>query len=69
MSKPIFQFGNVVVVEGDMVGVIVKTWETNGNYNHEVYVRGWNGIKTYEESHINHFVYSKELADGEREFY
>ncbi len=61
-----FQFSNVVVVEDNLIGVIVKSWADNV---HDVYVRSYNGIKSYPESMIKHFVYSKELADDELEFY
>ena len=36
-----FQFGNVVVVEDGLIGVIVKSWADN---THEVYVRSYNGV-------------------------
>lgn len=61
-----FQFGNVVVVDGDQIGVIVKSWVNN---DHDVYVRSYNGVKTYRGADIKHFVYSKELTPEETEFY
>lgn len=67
-----FQFGNVVVVDGGQIGVIVKTWEdgvVDLKYSHDVYVRNLNEIKCYSEEDIRHFIYSKELADEERESY
>jgi hypothetical protein len=67
MSK--FQFSNVVVVDDDQVGVIVKTWGGDGGYNYDVYVRGYNGVKNYQEKEIQHFVYSKHLSPDEYEFY
>ena len=60
-----FQFGNVVVVDGQ-IGVIVKSW---ANGEHDVYVRSHNGILTYHYTDIRHYIYSKELTDDEREFY
>lgn len=70
MSKARFQFGNVVVVDTDQIGVIVKTWRSGKNgYLYQVYVRSYNGIGEYDEDKINHFVYSKELHEGEGEFY
>ena len=38
-----FQFGNVVVVDDDQIGVIVKSWADG---THDVYVRSYNGIGT-----------------------
>jgi hypothetical protein len=61
-----FQFGNVVVVEGDQIGVIVKSWADN---SHDVYVRSFNSIQTYRAMDIRHYVYSKELTVEEAEFY
>ena len=53
-----FQFGNVVVVEDGLIGVIVKSWADN---THEVYVRSYNGVHHYPAAEIKHFVYDKEL--------
>ena len=61
-----FQFGNVVVVDGDQIGVIVKSFADG---THFVYVRNANAIREYHKENIRHFVYSKELSDDEREFY
>lgn len=61
-----FQFGNVVVVDNDQIGVIVKSWVNN---DHDVYVRSYNGVKTYQGKDIRHFVYSKELSEDELRFY
>lgn len=70
MNKPIFQFGNVVIVDHDNIGVIIKIW--NGGvrgYNYDVYVRNYNGVKNYNETDINHFIFSKELTKKELQFY
>jgi hypothetical protein len=68
----IYQFGNVVVVDNGQIGVIVKSWgsglKTNGR-SHDVYVRSYNGIKTYAEGDIQHFIYNKELNEEEMEHY
>jgi hypothetical protein len=72
MSKPIFQFGNVVVNPDNQIGVIVKTWGPStktGEYSYEVYVRSLNTIAEYREVEVSHFVYSKELSEDEKEFY
>jgi len=65
-NKPKFQFGNVVVVDGDQIGVIVKTW---GGYEYEVYVRNENRIRQFKETDIDHYVYSKQLSEDEMRFY
>lgn len=61
-----FQFGNIVVVDDDQIGVIVKSWDDG---KHDVYVRSYNGILEYDFKDIRHFIYSKYLSDEEIEFY
>ena len=61
-----FQFGNVVVVNGNSIGVIVKLW---ANDTYDVYVRSYNGIGEYKGDEIRHYIYSKELSEEEQEFY
>jgi len=61
-----FQFSNVVVVDGNEIGVIVKSWEDR---SHDVYVRSYNSIVCYKEIEIKHYVYSKQLHESEEGFY
>jgi len=69
-NKPQFQFGNIVVVDGDQIGVIVKTWSAKvDDYTYDIYVRSYNGIREYPQSKIDHFVFSKELSAEEKGFY
>jgi uncharacterized membrane protein len=61
-----FCFGDIVVVEDILIGVIVKSW-TDKTY--EVYVRLWNTIKTYNEDQIERYmVRHKYLNDEEVEW-
>ena len=71
MNKARFQFSNVVVVDEDQIGIIVKTWNAviKSDYSYEVYVRSYNRIVEYNQSEIKHFIYSKHLGDDEKEFY
>ena len=70
MSSPRFQFGNVVVVDDiENIGVIVDTCGNQGVYTYDVYVRHPSHVRTYMEDDIQHFVYSKELAEDEKDFY
>ncbi len=65
-----FQFGNIVVVEENLIGVIVKSWlsmKTN-IFSHEVYVRSFNSVKEYPENQIRLFAYDKELTDEDMEY-
>lgn len=64
-----FIFGDIVVVEGNLVGVIVKSWgylkpdNKRGSMNYDVYVRSYNGFKSYEEEDIERLTYDKELEE------
>ena len=64
--KPKFQFSNVVVVGGEFIGVILKTWgaSTTGSkrgIHYEVYVRYSGIIVELDECDIEHYVYDKVL--------
>lgn len=62
-----FLFGDIVVVEDCLIGVIVKSWTSSmrGNY-YEVYVRNYNAIKEYNERDIERYkVRHKELNEEE----
>lgn len=63
-------FGDIVVVEGNQIGVIVKSWIHNNEYmQHEVYVRNYNKILTYKEKDIKRYlVRHKYLSDEELEY-
>lgn len=65
-QTPKFQFSNVVVVEGNLIGVIVKTWGAScgREIHYEVYVRSYNRIYEYDEKDIKHFVYDKEIEEA-----
>ena len=67
MKEPKYNFGDIVVVEDTLIGVVVKSWERleGGGFQHEVYVRSFNGIVNYEENNIERFVYDKELPEEE----
>ena len=66
-EAPKFQFSNVVVVDGNQVGVVVKTWGTGKRrgirYHYEVYGRSYNRIDKYDECDIKHLVYDKEIEE------
>ena len=65
-----FTFGDIVVVDEIEIGVIVKTWihltDTKKEYNYDVYVRDYNGIKNYKEEEIQRYmVRHKYLSEEE----
>ena len=69
-----FTFGSIVIVEGNLVGVVVKSWGASltgskRGVHHEVYVRSYNGIKEYDESEMRHIIYDKELTDEALQYY
>lgn len=69
--KAKYLFGDIVVVEGNEIGVIVKTWEREinikrGNYAYEVYNRIQRCIKEYPENEVERYrTRHKELSDEE----
>jgi len=46
-------FGDIVVVDGNLIGVVVKSWQ---NGTHEVYVRMVNRIVEYKESEMQRYM-------------
>lgn len=66
-----FLFGDIVVVEDYLIGVIVKTWYSTmcNAFYYEVYVRNYNGIKEYNEEEIERYrVRHKYLTEEEYEY-
>ena len=65
-KKPCFLFGDIVVVERTLIGVVVKTWQNKEGYYYEVYVRNHNMIREYKEHEIDRYrVRHKELNEEE----
>lgn len=64
-----YVFGDIVVVDENYIGVIVKSWITKSEVTHEVYVRVWNVIVTFPESKVERYlVRHKELSEEEIEY-
>ena len=66
-----FTFWDIVVVDWENIGVIVKSWwKWNRWYNsHDVYVRMYNWIKEYKEEEIERYlVRHKYLDEQELEY-
>lgn len=67
-----FCFGDIVVVDDGLIGVVVKSWcrSLQGNEpNYDVYVRVYNGIKNYPESKMQRYmVRHKYLSEEEKEY-
>ena len=64
-----YTFGDIVVVDGENIGVVVKSWgrSSQGNpVHHEVYVRMYNGVKEYTEDQMERYlVRHKYLSEDE----
>jgi hypothetical protein len=68
-----FCFGDIVVVEESLIGVVVKSWITYSNgkkiHNYDVYVRMKNAIQNYREEEIERYmVRHKYLSEEEMEY-
>lgn len=65
-------FGDIVVVDGDQIGVVVKQWARNNKGDEassEVYVRSYRTIKTYPNSQVERYqVRHKYLTEEEVEW-
>lgn len=67
--KTKFLFGDIVVVDDNQIGVIVKSWEDSLGFYYEVYVRSYNFIKDYREEEIERYrVRHKYLSEEEMEW-
>ena len=60
-----FCFGDIVVVEDGLIGVVVKSWcgSNNKEPNHDVYVRMVDGIKNYPESEMQRYMVRHKFLD------
>ena len=69
-----FCFGDIVVVRGNLIGVVVKAWiryAASGGISHEyeVYVRMTRQIEQFREDEMERYmVRHKELDDQEMEW-
>lgn len=61
-----FCFGDIVVVEENLIGVVVKSWNNprRGPY-HEVYVRMYNAIREYNESEMARYMVRHKYLDDQ----
>lgn len=58
-------FGDIVVVDGNLIGVVVKSWEDIRTHEmtHEVYVRMVNRIVEYKESEMQRYMVRHKYLD------
>lgn len=65
-DRPLFLFGDIVVVDVNLIGVVVKTWQhIDGNYYYEVYVRNYNKINEYAEREMDRYRVRHKYLDEE----
>ena len=61
-----FNFWDIVVIDKQYIGVIVKCWWKSNIWtlpNYDVYVRSSNGIKNFTEENIQQYIYDKEIDE------
>lgn len=61
-------FGDIVVVEDSLIGVVCKCWgESNRGTerNYDIYVRMFNSIKNYPESQVQRYMVRHKYLDDE----
>jgi len=66
-----FLFGDIVVINENQIGVVVKTWEklSLNTYEYEIYNRMTNRIETYLEENVERYsVRHKYLNEEEMEY-
>ena len=59
-----FCFGDIVVVEENLIGVVVKSW-AGREITHEVYVREFNAIHEYHECEMQRYMVRHKYLDDE----
>lgn len=68
-----FCFGDIVVVEGNLIGVVVKSWITYSKggeiRNYDVYVRMKNAIKNYREEEIERYMVRHKYLDDDEMYW
>ena len=65
-------FGDIVVVEGNWIGVIVKSWCRSlkgAEPNYDVYVRMRNEIVNYPESQIQRYMVRHKYLDDQEMYW
>lgn len=62
-----FVFGDIVVIQENLIGVVVKSWISINpkHIKYEVYVREFNCIKEYKEDEIQMYMVRHKYLDEE----
>lgn len=68
-KKPLYLFGDIVVIEGFLIGVVVKTWEDRNGFDYEIYVRSLNAIKHYREEEVERYRVRHKVLNEEEVYW
>ncbi len=64
-----YAFGDIVIVDNENIGVVVKSWIRDSGINYEIYVRMYNTINEYDETEVERYmVRHKYLSEEEKEY-
>jgi hypothetical protein len=64
-----FLFGDIVVINKNQIGVVVKTWKSSSSYEYEIYNRITSNIESYVEKDVERYrVRHKYLNEEEMEY-
>lgn len=63
-----FAFGDIVVIEKELIGVVVKCW-SGSSHNYDIYVRNYNCIKNYKEDEIERYMVRHKYLSNEEKVY
>lgn len=71
MNKPKFLFGDIVVINNNQIGIILKTWDKNmsGRFQYDVYNRMSNIIGEYKEEDIERYRVRHKYLNEEELYY
>lgn len=58
-----FTFGDIVIVEGRKIGVVVECFEVSAGYRYEVYVRLFHGTAMYDETDIKKYEFNQRYIE------
>jgi len=62
-----FTFADIVIVDGENIGVIVKCWTGKKGINYDIYIRMYNEIRNFKEHEIERYlVRHKYLSEEEK---
>lgn len=71
MKQPKFLFGDIVVINENQIGIILKTWNKNmsGIFEYDIYNRMTSQIEQFDENDIDRYrVRHKYLNEEEMEY-